>query len=141
MGTAFACARAELTAGAAVVALLADCAAKAGWVMLAAGLLAAVWRETLEAEGLGTPLCAVCGPLLVGTSAAVVTTFAAPLFVLRVEATVGDGVAAEDSEGESACEVARRVALGLVTAIGVVAATFAGVGSPADVEVCGASVA
>ena len=41
VGTALACARAALAAGATVVALLTDCAAKAGWVMLAA-LVAAV---------------------------------------------------------------------------------------------------
>ena len=109
--------------------------------MLAAALLGAVWRETLEAEGLGAPFWAVCGPLFAGTSAAVVTTFATPLLVLRVEATAaGEGVAEEDSEGASDCEVARRVALALVTAIGVVAATWAGTGSPTDVEVCGAAV-
>jgi hypothetical protein len=61
---------------------------------------------------------------LVGTSAAVVTTLAAPAFVLRVAAVVaGEGVADGASAGESDCEVARRVALGLVTAVGVVAAT------------------
>ena len=37
--------------------------------------------------------------------------------------------------------MARRVALGLVTACGVVAATCAGAGSPADGETCGEAVA
>lgn len=140
VGTALAWARAALAEGATVVALLADWAAKVGCVMLAA-LVATDWRETLEEDGLGTPLCAVRGPLLVGTSAAVVTTFATPLFVLRVDAVEGEGVAAGDSTGESVWEVARRVALGLVTAMGVVAATWAGAGSPAEVDVCGAVVA
>lgn len=78
---------------------------------------------------------------MVGTSAAVVTTLATPLLVLRVEATAaGEGVVEGDSEGASDCDVARRVALGLVTAIGFVAAIWAGTGSPAEVEVCGAAV-
>lgn len=119
-----------------------DCAAKAGCVMLAAALVGALWREMLDAAGLGAPFSAVCGPLLVGTSAAVVTTLATPLFALRVEATVaGEGVAEGDSEGASDRDVARRVALGLATAIGLVAATCAGTGSPAVVEVWGATVA
>ena len=109
--------------------------------MLAAALVGADCRETLEAEGLGTP-SAVCGPLLVGTSAAVVTMFATPLLLLRLEATAaGDGVAEGASEGDCDCEVARRLAVGLVTAWGVVAATCAGAGSPADGEACGDAVA
>lgn len=104
--------------------LLADCAGSEGWVIVAAALLGAVCREMLEAEGLGTPLSAVCGPLLVGTSAAVVTTLATPLFALRVAATAaGEAVAEGDSDGDADDEVARRVALGLVTACGLVAAT------------------
>ena len=142
VGTVLACDRADPAAAATVVALLADCAARLGWVMLAAALVGADWREMLEAAGLGAPFSAVCGPLLVGTSAAVVTTLATPLFVLRVEATAaGEGVAEGDSEGASDCDVARRVALGLVTAIGLVAATCAGTVSPAVVDVCGAAVA
>lgn len=104
--------------------------------MLTAALVGADWREMLDAVGLGAPFSAVCGPLLVGTSATVVTTLATPLFALRVEATAaGEGVADADSEGDSDCDVARRVALGLVTAIGLVAATCGGTGSPAVVEV------
>ena len=142
VGTVLAWARGEPAAAATVVALLSDCAARAGWVMLAAALVGADWREILDAAGLGAPFSAFCGPLLVGTSAAVVTTLATPLFVLRVDATAaGEGVAEGDSEGASDCDVARRVALGLVTAIGLVAATCAGIGSPALVEVCGAAVA
>ncbi len=141
VGTVLACTRVE-PAAATVVALLADCAAKAGWVMLAAALVGADWREMLDAVGLGTPFSAVGGPLLIGTSAVVVTTLATPLLVLRVEATAaGEGVAEGDSEGASDCDVALRVALGLVTAIGLVAATCAGTGSPAVVEACGAAVA
>lgn len=109
--------------------------------MLAAALVGADWRETLDAAGLGAPFSAVCGPLLVGTSAAVVTTLVTPLFMLRVEATAaGEEVAEGDSEGDSDCEVARLEALGLVTAIGLVASICAGTGSPAVVEVCGAAV-
>lgn len=79
---------------------------------------------------------------MAGTSAAVVTTLATPLLVLRVEATAaGEGVAEGDSEGASDGDVARRVALGLVTAIGLVDATCAGAGSPAEAATCGAAVA
>lgn len=42
VGTALAWARIEPAAAATVVALLADCAARAGWVMLAAALVGAV---------------------------------------------------------------------------------------------------
>lgn len=103
--------------------------------MLAAALVAAVWRETLDEEAEGMPACAVCGPLFVGTSAAVVTTFATPLLVLRVDATApGAGVANGDSAGESVGDVARRAELGLVTAVGLAAAIWARAGSPAVVD-------
>ena len=70
------------------------------------------------------------------------TTFATSGLVLRVEAIgAGDGVVDGDSAGELVCEVARRVALGLVAALGLAAATCAGAGSPADGDVCGAAVA
>ncbi len=110
--------------------------------MLAAGLLDAVCRLTLVAEGIGVPLCAVCGPLLVGTSATVVTTFATAVFALREEAT-GDGedVVIGNSAGEFDSEVARRVALELVAALGLVAATCDGTGSAAADDACGATVA
>ena len=105
-------------------------------------MLAVVCRETAVAEGLGRPLWAVCGPEFVGTSETVVTTLETPGLVLRVEAIgVGDGIVDGDSAGELDCDVARRVALGLVAALGLAVATCEGAGSPAVGDACGAAVA